>query len=67
MTTGVLLNSIVNNNDLRRYSHIIIDEVHERSEDIDFLLCLIRQVIYGFIDTKLIIMSATVDEAKFAT
>jgi len=66
VTTGVLMNSIVNKNDLSRWTHIIIDEVHERSEDIDFLLCLIRQVLFGYKDTKLVIMSATVDETKFA-
>lgn len=71
VTTGILLNQVVSGKDLSEYTHIIVDEVHERDLDTDFLLCLLRQLIYELntrhdTSTKLIIMSATVDENIFA-
>ena len=44
-TIGVLLRYINNDKYIHKYSHIIIDEVHERSVDSDFLLAILKQVI----------------------
>ena len=57
MTDGILLNEIHHDRDLRRYDTIIIDEAHERSLNIDFLLGYLRQLLPRRPDLKLIITS----------
>lgn len=66
MTDGILLAEITRDRDLRRYDTIIIDEAHERSLNIDFLLGYLRQLIDRRPDLKVIITSATIDTARFA-
>jgi len=66
MTDGVLLAEIQNDRFLSRYEVIIIDEAHERSLNIDFLLGLLKPLCKKRPDLKIIITSATIDLAKFA-
>ena len=66
MTDGVLLAETQNDPDLERYSAIIIDEAHERSLNIDFLLGYLRQLLPRRPDLKVIITSATIDPQRFA-
>ncbi len=67
MTDGILLAEIQRDPLLRRYEVIIVDEAHERSLNIDFLLGYLRQLLPKRPDLKLIITSATIDSEKFAT
>ncbi len=66
MTDGILLAEIQSDPDLRRYDTIIIDEAHERSLNIDFLLGYLARLLPRRPDLKLIITSATIDSARFA-
>ncbi|WP_192483037.1 MULTISPECIES: ATP-dependent RNA helicase HrpA [Cysteiniphilum] len=66
MTDGILLAEIQNDKYLSQYEVIIIDEAHERSLNIDFLLGHIHQILKKRPDLKLIITSATIDQARFA-
>ncbi|MEN7343826.1 MAG: ATP-dependent RNA helicase HrpA [Pseudomonadota bacterium] len=66
MTDGVLLNEIANDPLLLKYEVIIIDEAHERSLNIDFLLGLLKQLLPKRPDLKVIITSATIDHERFA-
>ncbi len=66
MTDGVLLAEISHDRDLRRYDCIIIDEAHERSLNIDFLLGYLKQLLPRRPDLKVIITSATIDTARFS-
>ncbi|MFI5955753.1 ATP-dependent RNA helicase HrpA [Cryptosporangium sp. NPDC051539] len=67
MTDGILLAEIQRDRDLRRYDTIIIDEAHERSLNIDFLLGYLKQLLPRRPDLKLIITSATIDPERFAS
>ena len=66
MTDGILLNEIHRDRLLRRYDTIIIDEAHERSLNIDFLLGYLRQILRKRPDLKVIVTSATIDPESFA-
>lgn len=66
MTDGILLAELQRDRDLRRYDTIIIDEAHERSLNIDFLLGYLRRLLTRRPDLKLIITSATIDPQRFA-
>ena len=66
MTDGVLLNELTRDRDLRRYDTIVIDEAHERSLTIDFLLGYLKQLLPRRPDLKLVITSATIDPHRFA-
>ena len=66
MTDGILLAEIQRDPMLRRYDTIIIDEAHERSLNIDFLLGYLHTLLPLRPDLKLIITSATIDSARFA-
>lgn len=66
MTDGVLLAEIGHDRDLRRYDTIIIDEAHERSLNIDFLLGYLKQLLVRRSDLKVVITSATIDTQRFA-
>lgn len=65
MTDGVLLSEIKNDRFLSQYEVIIIDEAHERSLNIDFLLGCIKKILPFRPDLKVIITSATIDHQKF--
>ena len=66
MTDGILLNEIASDRDLYRYDTLIIDEAHERSLNIDFILGYLRQLLPRRPDLKVIITSATIDPERFA-
>ena len=66
MTDGILLTEIQHDRFLHRYEVIIIDEAHERSLNIDFLLGFLKQLLNNRRDLKLIITSATIDVEKFS-
>ncbi|GAA5156850.1 ATP-dependent RNA helicase HrpA [Amycolatopsis dongchuanensis] len=66
MTDGILLAEIQHDRMLRRYDTIIIDEAHERSLNIDFLLGYLKQLLPRRPDLKVIITSATIDPERFA-
>jgi len=66
MTDGILLAEIHRDPKLTKYSVIIIDEAHERSLNIDFLLGYFKRLLPSRPDLKLIITSATIDTLKFS-
>ncbi len=66
MTDGILLAETQSDPLLKQYDTIIIDEAHERSLNIDFLLGYLRQILPKRPDLKLIITSATIDPDRFA-
>jgi ATP-dependent helicase HrpA len=68
MTDGILLAETLSDPLLRQYDTIIVDEAHERSLNIDFLLGYLRQLLEGprRDDLKLIVTSATIDAQRFA-
>lgn len=66
MTDGILLAETQSDPFLRQYDTIIIDEAHERSLNIDFLLGLLKNVLEKRHDLKVIITSATIDLEKFS-
>ncbi len=66
MTDGILLNAIHRDRDLKAYDTIIIDEAHERSLNIDFLLGYLKTLLPRRPDLKVIITSATIDPESFA-
>ena len=67
MTDGILLAETRQDPDLLRYDTIIVDEAHERSLNIDFLLGYLKQLLARRDDLKLIITSATIDLERFST
>ena len=66
MTDGILLAETQTDPDLRNYDTIIIDEAHERSLNIDFLLGYLRQLLPRRPDLKVVVTSATIDAERFA-
>ncbi|WP_237207971.1 ATP-dependent RNA helicase HrpA [Rothia nasimurium] len=66
MTDGILLAEIQNDPLLRQYSAIIIDEAHERSLNIDFILGYLKRIMGQRPDLKIVITSATIDPERFA-
>uniref|UniRef100_S4PXP2 RNA helicase n=5 Tax=Pararge aegeria TaxID=116150 RepID=S4PXP2_9NEOP len=60
-TTGILLANLEMDQSLSDYSHIILDEVHERDVHVDLSMCMLKQVLKKRTDLKLILMSATID------
>lgn len=66
MTDGILLAEMQKDRLLRQYDTLIIDEAHERSLNIDFILGYLRQILPKRPDLKVIITSATIDPEKFA-
>jgi ATP-dependent helicase HrpA len=67
MTDGILLAETQTDPLLKAYDTLIIDEAHERSLNIDFLLGYLRQILPKRPDLKVIITSATIDAQRFAT
>ncbi|WP_424711035.1 ATP-dependent RNA helicase HrpA [Kitasatospora acidiphila] len=66
MTDGILLAEIQTDRELRQYDTLIIDEAHERSLNIDFILGYLKQLLPRRPDLKVVITSATIDPERFA-
>ncbi len=66
MTDGILLAELRRDRDLRRYDTLIIDEAHERSLNIDFLLGYLKRLLPRRPELRVIITSATIDVERFA-
>ncbi|HWL42275.1 MAG TPA: ATP-dependent RNA helicase HrpA [Ilumatobacter sp.] len=66
MTDGILLNEIQRDRELRRYDTIIVDEAHERSLNIDFILGYLKQLLPRRPDLHVVVTSATIDTERFA-
>ncbi|NXW49350.1 TDRD9 helicase, partial [Nyctiprogne leucopyga] len=67
MTTGVLLQKVVSAKSLTEFTHIFIDEVHERTVELDFLLLVIRKLLRtNSQSVKVILMSASINCKEFA-
>ncbi|WP_412540010.1 ATP-dependent RNA helicase HrpA [Longispora sp. K20-0274] len=66
MTDGILLAELQNDRKLEQYDTLIIDEAHERSLNIDFILGYLKQLLPQRPDLKVIITSATIDPERFA-
>ena len=66
MTDGILLTEMQHDRQLLRYDTLIIDEAHERSLNIDFILGYLKQLLPGRPDLKVIITSATIDPERFS-
>ncbi|XP_068572950.1 putative ATP-dependent RNA helicase DHX57 [Cebidichthys violaceus] len=65
-TTGVLLRRLESEADLKGITHVIVDEVHERTEESDFLLLVLKDLILQRPDMKIILMSATLNAKLFS-
>ncbi|KAL8817458.1 MAG: hypothetical protein Q9223_003713 [Gallowayella weberi] len=66
-TTGIVLRMLEASDNLHEITHLILDEVHERSIESDFLLIVLRKLLIRRPALKVILMSATVDAAKFSS
>jgi len=66
MTDGILLAETQGDRELRQYDRLIIDEAHERSLNIDFLLGYLRNLVDRRSDLKVVITSATIDAERFS-
>jgi HrpA-like RNA helicase len=66
VTTGVLLRRFLGDPNLNGVSHVIVDEVHERTVDGDFLLLLLKELLRKRKDLTIILMSATVEADEYA-
>jgi len=65
VTTGILLRRLQSDEMLQGVTHILVDEVHERSVETDFLLAILKRVLVKRTDLKLLLMSATMDSDIF--
>ena len=65
-TTGIFLEELIHNVDKMNYTHIILDEVHERDINIDLVLIMIKELLKKRKDIKVILMSATIKTESFA-
>ena len=65
VTTGILLRRLVGDPSLGGVSHVVIDEVHERDIDTDYLLILLRDLLASRPDLRVVLMSATLDAESF--
>ncbi|KAK7937976.1 helicase associated domain-containing protein [Apiospora aurea] len=65
-TTGIVMRMLEGSNDLREITHLVLDEVHERTIDSDFLLIVLKKLLLRRKDLKVVLMSATVDAEKFS-
>ncbi|KAL1211160.1 DExH-box ATP-dependent RNA helicase DExH1 [Cardamine amara subsp. amara] len=66
-TTGVLLRRLIEDPNLTNVSHLLVDEIHERGMNEDFLLIILRDLLPRRPDLRLILMSATINADMFST
>lgn len=67
VTTGVLLEKLINQRNMNQYTHVILDEVHERDKETDFCLLVVRRLLRtNSRHVKVILMSATFESKYFA-
>ncbi|XP_046672255.1 ATP-dependent RNA helicase A isoform X2 [Homalodisca vitripennis] len=64
-TVGVLLRKLENG--LRGVSHVIVDEIHERDVNTDFVMVVLRDMVHTYPDVRIILMSATIDTTLFSS
>lgn len=65
-TTGIVMRMLERSDDLGDITHLVLDEVHERSIDSDFLLIVLRKLLARRSDLKVVLMSATVNAERFS-
>ncbi|SPO07133.1 related to DNA/RNA helicase (DEAD/H box family II) [Cephalotrichum gorgonifer] len=65
-TTGIVMRMLEGSNDLSEITHLVLDEVHERTIDSDFLLIVLKKLMKRRPDLKVVLMSATVDADRFS-
>ncbi|GAO15144.1 hypothetical protein UVI_02029580 [Ustilaginoidea virens] len=65
-TTGIVMRMLEGSSDLREVTHLVLDEVHERSIDSDFLLIVLKKLLTQRKELKVVLMSATVDAERFS-
>ncbi|KAL9127221.1 MAG: hypothetical protein Q9217_003859 [Psora testacea] len=65
-TTGIVMRMLESSSDLDGITHLLLDEIHERSIDSDFLLIILRKCLVRRPALKIVLMSATVDAQKFS-
>ncbi|PNY29573.1 ATP-dependent RNA helicase DHX29, partial [Tolypocladium capitatum] len=65
-TTGIVMRMLEGSNDLGEVTHLVLDEVHERTIDSDFLLIVLKRLMTQRRDLKVVLMSATVDAERFS-
>ena len=66
VTTGILKRMLIAKKHLNEWTHVVLDEVHEREEDMDVVMLICKKLLLtNSRDTKLILMSATLDQSKF--
>ncbi|XP_077997158.1 ATP-dependent RNA helicase TDRD9-like [Glandiceps talaboti] len=67
LTTGVLLQKLINTKNMNQFTHVILDEVHERDQDSDFCLLVVRKLLRSTSrHVKVVLMSATIDSDLFS-
>lgn len=66
-TTGILLQMLKHDPALKSFSHVILDEIHERTTESDFIITLLKQIIPKRTDLKVLLMSATLNAESFST
>ena len=65
-TTGIVMRMLEKSDNLGNITHLVLDEVHERSIDSDFLLIVLRKLLQRRPDMKVVLMSATVNAQRFS-
>lgn len=66
-TTEILLQQLIHQKNMLEYTHVILDEIHERDQEMDFLLLVVKKLLQTNSSlVKVILMSATIDVKKFA-
>ncbi|KAM0735084.1 ATP-dependent DNA/RNA helicase DHX36 [Formica fusca] len=65
-TTGILLQIMKTDPALKNFSHVILDEIHERTTETDFIITLLKKIIPKRTDLKILLMSATLNSERFS-
>lgn len=66
-TTEILLQQLIHRKNMFDYTHVILDEIHERDQEMDFLLLVVKKLLHTNSSmVKVVLMSATIDVKRFA-